>query len=167
MLGDRGDPDWLAESSLFAGDSSLTYVLIAGLGVTNGLLAGVIGYVLDHTVLNLHTAVWSFLIAWAATTAYLSYKRVASGVLATGLYFLSVFVLLQPIAIFGPILIGASGLSGYERTRVLIEGWSGILVWGVSAGVVALCITFVRRLLLRRARRIRRERQRMAVIFDD
>lgn len=167
MPDDRDDPDWLARSSLFTGGSSLTYVLIAGLGVTNGLLAGVIGYVVDQTVLNLHTAVWSFLIAWAATTAYLSYKRVASGVLATGLYFFVGFVLLQPIVIFGPVLAEASGLSGYERTRALIEGWSGIFVWGLSAGVVALCTTFVRRLLLRRARRVRRERRRRDIVFDD
>lgn len=165
-MSNRGTPEWLTRSSLFTGDSSLTYVLIAGLGVMNGLLAGVIGYALDQTVLNLHTTVWSFLIAWAATTAYLSYKRVASGVLATGLYFLLVFVLLQPVAVFGPILAAGSGLSGYERTRALIEGWNGILVWGVVTGAVALCTTFVRRLLLRRARRVRGRRRR-DVTFDD
>lgn len=165
-MSNRGAPEWLTRSSLFTEDSSLTYVLIAGLGVMNGLLAGVIGYALDQTVLNLHTTVWSFLIAWAATTAYLSYKRVASGVLATGLYFLLVFVLLQPVAVFGPILAAGSGPSDYERTRALIEGWNGILVWGVVAGVVALCTTFVRRLLLRRARRVRGRRRR-DVTFDD
>jgi len=102
MRGNRGVPDWIAESSPFTGDSSLTHVLIAALGVTNGLLAGAVGYALDRTVLNLHTAVWAFLIVWAATTAYLSYKRVASGVVATGLFSLAVFVLLQPLAVFGP-----------------------------------------------------------------
>lgn len=130
------------------------YVLIGLMGAINGLLAGVVGYVIDATFLNLHAAVWAFLIAWATTTSYLSYKRVPSGVVAVGLYFVGLFVLLQPVAIYGPLLAAAADTSGITRAQLLIDGWRGVLSWGVTAGALAVAIALVSQLLKRHAKRV-------------
>jgi len=152
MQGGTDMPGRLAASSLVTEDSAVMYVLVGFMGATNGLLAGAVGYFLDVTVLNLHAAVWLFLVGWAITTAYLSYQRVPSGVLAVGLYFIGLFVLLQPIAIYGPLLAAASEASGMKGAQLLLEGWQGIVWSGALAGVLAIAIMFASRLLNRHAR---------------
>lgn len=154
MRGETDTPGWIAESSLFTEDSAVMYVVVGLMGATNGLLAGAVGYFIDMTVLNMHAAIWLFLLGWAVTTAYLSYKRVPSGVLAVGLYFIGLFVLLQPIVIYGPLLAEASKASGTARAQLLIDGWQGILWWGLLAGVLAIAIMFTSRLLKRHARQV-------------
>lgn len=154
MDGGTDKPRWIAESSLFTEDSAMMYVVVGLMGTTNGVLAGAVGYFIDMTVLNLHAAIWFFLLGWATTTAYLSYKRVPSSVLAVGLYFIGLFVLLQPIVIYGPLVAKAGETSGTAQTQLLIDGWQGILWWGAIAGVLALAIMFTSRLLKRHARRV-------------
>lgn len=134
------------------------YVVIGLMGILNGLLAGAVGYFVDVTVLNLHAAVWMFLVAWAATTSYLSYKRVPSGVLAVGLHFVGLFVLLQPVVLYGPMFFAATDAAGPDRTRLLIDSWRGIFSWGFTAGVLALAITVVSRFLERHAKQVLRRR---------
>lgn len=166
MHGGSDLPGGLAASSLFTEDSAMMYVVVGFMGTTNGLLAGAVGYFLDVTVLNLHAAVWLFLLGWAGTTAYLSYKRVPSGVLAVGLYFIGLFVLLQPIAIYGPLLAKAGEASGMTRAQLLIDSWQGIIWWGALAGVLALAIMFTSRLLTRHARAVVSRRIRTNVWHD-
>lgn len=166
MRGGSEMPGWLAASSLFTEDSAVMYVVVGLMGATNGLLAGAVGYFIDVTLLNLHAAVWLFLVGWATTTAYLSYKRVPSGVLAVGLYFVGLFVLLQPIVIYGPLLAGASEASGTTRAQLLLEGWQGIVWWGALAGVLAIAIMFTSRLLTRHARAVVNRRIRTNIWQD-
>jgi hypothetical protein len=166
MRGDSELPWGLADSSLVTDDSAMMYVVVGGMGATNGLLAGAVGYYLDMSLLNLHAAVWLFLVVWAATTGYLSYKRVPSGVLAVGLYFVGLFVLLQPIVIYGPLLAAASETTGTTRTQLLLESWQGIIWWGTLAGGLAIVIMFASRLLTRHARAVVR-RQTRANIWQD
>ncbi|MFB6172531.1 MAG: hypothetical protein ABEJ23_08340 [Haloarculaceae archaeon] len=156
----RGGGRW-RQSSLFTSDSALMYVVIGLVGLLDGLLAGAVGYFVDLTFLHLHAAVWLFLISWAATTAYLSYERVPSGVLAVGLYFAGLFVLLQPVVIYGPSLVAATRSSGVNSARHLVASWQGILVWGVIAGGLALAIGIVSRLLRRHADSVVRSRYKL------
>jgi hypothetical protein len=124
------------------------------MGTINGLFAGGVGYYLDTTVLNLHAAVWLFLLGWVGTTTYLSYKRVPSGVLSVGLYFIALFVFLQPIIAYGSELAAAGQASGTTPAHLMLTSWQGILTWGVLSGVLALTIMFVSRLLNRHAQRV-------------
>lgn len=167
MRGGANLPKWLTASSLFTEGSAVMYVVVGLMGATNGLLAAV-GYFLDVSILNLHAAGWLVLLGWAGTTAYLSYKRVSSGGLAVGLYFLGLFVLLQPIAIYGPLLT-ADATSGMTRAQLLIDSWQGIIWWGAFGGVLALAILFTSRLLTRDARQniTRRTRQNGLHETDD
>lgn len=162
----NGDRAWIQESSLFSSDSAAMYVVIGLMGTANGLLAGVVGYFVDVTLLNLHAAVWLFLLSWAVTTSYLSYKRVPSGVLAVGLYFIGLLVLLHPVVIYVPRLVAATDASGATSANLLIEGWRGIFIWGSTAGVLALVITFVSRLLKRHADDVLRRRRRYNLWSD-
>lgn len=157
---------WEGDSLLFTEDSALMYVMVGLMGAMNGVLAGAVGYFIDATVLNLHAAIWLFLIGWALTTTYLSYKRVPSGVLAVGLYFIGLFVLLQPIVIYGPLLATTGGGSGMTDARLLLTTWQGIFKWGLLSGVLALAIMFTSRLLNRHARRVVRRRLKRNVWQD-
>jgi len=157
----------MSKSVLFTDEPALMYVLIGVMGATNGLLAGVVGYYVDATFLNLHAAVWAFLLVWAATTGYLSYERVPSGVLAVGLYFVVLFVLLQPLAVYGPALAAATGEAGVSDPAALSNGFQGLAVWGATAGILALALTAVSRLLKRRAEHVLGRRQRRRLRWQD
>lgn len=154
MRDESGPPGWIRDSSLFTEAPVVMYVAVGLMGTINGLFAGGVGYYLDTTVLNLHAAVWLFLLGWIGTTTYLSYKRVPSGVLAVGLYFIALFVFLQPIMAYGSELTAAGQASGTTRAHLMLTSWQGILTWGVLSGVLALTIMFVSRLLNRHAQRV-------------
>lgn len=154
-MGEGSDtPAWIQDSSLFTEDSALMYVVVGLMGTINGVLAGGVGYFIDAVVFNLHAAIWLFLLGWVGTTTYLSYRRVPSGVLAVGMYFIALFVVLQPIVVYGPQLAAADQGAGGARTALLLTSWQGIFKWGLLSGVFALAVMFISRLLNRRARRV-------------
>jgi hypothetical protein len=147
-------------SSLVTGDSVAMYVVIGLMGTINGSLAGAVGYALDSTALGLHTGVWAFLVTWVVTTGYLSYKRVPSEVLAAGADLLVLLVLLQPVALYGPTLVAATGTDGAAGSRLLVEGWRALVGGSVAAGATALVIRFVRGYFRHRAIRILHRRRK-------
>lgn len=149
-----------AGSSLVTGDSVAMYVVIGLMGTFNGSLAGAVGYALDTTVLGLHTGIWAFLVTWVVTTGYLSYKRVPSEALAAGADLLVLLVLLQPVALYGPTLVAATGTGGAAGSSLLVEGWRGFVGGSVAAGTAALVIRFVRRYLAHRATRALHRRRK-------
>lgn len=155
----------MAQSSFLTDDTALMYAVIGVMGTVNGLHAGVVGYYIDTSILKLHAAIWLFLIGWAVSTAYLSYKRVPSGVVAVGLYFVSLVLVLHPVVIYGPLLVAAKDAPAPERAQLLVHGWQGILTWGVVAGGLAIAIVFSSRLFERRARRVLLRRRR--TFLDD
>lgn len=159
----QGGIERVKESALFNTESALIYVVIGVEGSMIGFLAGSIGYFSGVTFLNLHAAIWLFLITWAASVSYLSYQRVPSGALGVGLYFIGIFVLLQPLAVFGPVLAEASSASVPLRSQLLSDGAGNIFTWGLASGVLGAATIFVGRLLSRRADRIQNREMRHQV----
>lgn len=131
------------ESALLYPASGRMYASIGVLGVLNGILAGFLVLRVDVVLLNLHVSIWIFLVVWAATTSYFSYHRLATGVLASGLYCLAWLVLLAPFAYFGPLIADVQNYSLSEQGQRLLESFTGLVVWGVVGGVLALVLSGV------------------------
>lgn len=149
------------DSALLAPASLWMYAAIGALGVLNGVLAGFLVLRVDIVLLNLHASVWMFLIVWAASTAYFSYRRLASGVIATGLYVLAWLVFLAPFAYFGPLLAEAQTYALGERGQHLLEAFSGLFMWGLAGGALALILTGLAIYFRRRTKRLLSRRRKV------
>lgn len=143
-------------SSLLVESPSATFVAIGVGAFLNGAMAGWVAQVFDQTYFNLRVEVWAFLVVWAATTAYFSYRRIPSGVVGVSLYVLGIFIVLVPIAEYAPLIVTAMHGSGGFDTTLFIEGVTGLLTWGTVAGITAAVVAFVSKRLTRRADRIYR-----------
>lgn len=144
-------------SSLLHDSPSLMYVTIWGMGCLSGLLAGVLASTIPGVWFNLPTEVWGFLVVWAASTAYYSYRRVPSGVVASGLYVSAVFLALLPITTYVPVVVASQSGQAIDAS-VLLDATVDFLQWGVLAGLLAALAVFLSRRLTRRADRLYRRR---------
>lgn len=150
-------------SALVQRDSAWMYVAIWVSGTVNGVVASWIAFNFDIVILNLHAAIWTFLVVWAATTTYVSYKHVPSGALATGLIFGAVIVFLIPFLYYGPVIIQAHQESVGPRGPLLLEGFQGLIMTSILGGSVAFLLGATGVYLRRRARHVeRRTRSRRA-----
>lgn len=151
------------DSVLVSPASMWMYTTIGALGVLNGILAGFLVLRVDVVLLNLHASVWMFLIVWAATTAYFSYRRLASGVIASGLYVLAWLVFLAPFAYFGPLLAESQSYALGERGQRLLEAFSGLFMWGLAGGVLALVLAGLAIYFRRRTNRLLSRKRKQAI----
>lgn len=133
------------DSSFLTPDSPRMYLAIAVMGLVVGLLAGWVSLAFDIVFLNLHAAIWVFLIVWAGATAYFSYKNSPSGVVATGLYLVAILIVLGPFATFLPAL-SQQGTSNAQT----VQGMIGLFVWASVSGLLAVVFAGLARHFQRR-----------------
>lgn len=143
-------------SSLVDSPSAGMYAAIWTMGTLSGVLAAWAATVIDVVWLNLPVSVWAFLVVWASTTAWLSYRRVPSGVLARGLAFVAALVVLVPFVVFGPRLASALDAGRGLDVGAVSGGFYGLLAWGALAGVASIAAFALSRRLSNRAARLRR-----------
>lgn len=161
------------QSSLLVPDSAVMYITIATMGVLAGVAGGFLVLNTEIVFLNLHAAIWMFLIVWAGSTAYFSYRRVPSGVLAAGLFLLAWLIFLGPFGYYGPFLAEAQNFALNERGQQLRQAFSNLFGWGLAGGVLALTLGGLAMYFRRRRDRIlsrrrkRRARRDIDVHGDD
>lgn len=138
-------------------------VAVLGVAAAAGVLAASVASVLDGAAFNLHAGVWAFLVVWAATTGYLSFRESPSGVLADGTRFLAPLVALVPLANLGPVLVGTGDSAGASAAAGLAAAGSALLVQAAVALVVAGLLLALGRRFSRRAERTGRRHTRDGV----
>lgn len=143
-------------SALLSPASARLYVTIALAAFVNGLLASLLANVVNQTFFGLAAEMWAFLVVWAVTTVYFSYKRAPSGVLGAGLYLLAVLVLLLPVTTYGSLVVAGLRTSDTLDAKLLLEGMRGLVTWGVVAAFVSIVAMRLSRWLTRRGKRFHR-----------
>jgi hypothetical protein len=133
-------------------------LLVVGTATLDGLLAAWLALPFDRTVLDLHVAVWAFLLVWAASLGYLVYARVPWDVLGLGLYLVAGVLVAKPTLMLGVHLDAVPG--GLEGRRAAVAAVGDLFLWELVAVVAAVALVLVGRWLRVRGERVRERRAR-------
>jgi hypothetical protein len=156
----RGDEN--PTPALLVDPSRRLYLTVWTMASLSGLLAGWATTTVEAVWLNLPVPVWAFLVVWAGTSAVLSYRRFPATVAARGLVVGAGFLLVVPVARFGPPLLD-SVRAGAVDLGTASDALFGLLTWEMLAVLGALAAVGVSRRLAERATAVRRRQTTQAL----
>lgn len=130
-----GGTDWkpLSVTRLFRVHSGPMLVTIFGTATVAAVAAAWVTLRAPVELLNLHAAVWTFVVAWAALVGYFSYARLPSTVVGSGLCVVGLAVALRPPAAGGAVR--AALRAADPVTAPLVVRAAGVLVVVLGAYV--------------------------------
>lgn len=134
----RKPPDRSSLERLVETQSVLKLVSVVVVAAAAGMFSAWATVAFSVELLNLHIAIWTFLVVWAALVGYFAYLQVPSTVVGSGFYIIGLSIVVKPPLTFISTVNGDSASQALLMTRIqtVSELFISLLVFGVIGLIV-------------------------------